>query len=109
MIRLACGILLTGLLLLDGAHGEIGSARLIDLKGDVVTIHTPEGIRLGIWVTKVRYPAPTLLVFSGTTEQSLGNPYFGNVATRLLSRGSCAYPSTCPVMERISAPANLRA
>ena len=38
-----------------------GAAAPIAPLGDVLTLKTPEGLRFGIWGTKVRYPAPVPL------------------------------------------------
>jgi len=64
------------LLFLERTQGADINSDLPQLNGEVVTLSTPTGVRFGIWGTKVRYPAPTLFVFSSTIEESLGNPYY---------------------------------
>ena len=87
MKRISCVFLLTGLLLLERAYGADPSTTLSEPKGNVVTLSTPDGLRFGIWGTNVRYPAPTLFVFSATIEESLGNPYFRQCGNTLAERG----------------------
>ena len=48
---------------------------------------TPDGIRFGIWGTKVSYPAPTLFVFSATIDESLGDPYYRQCGNALAEQG----------------------
>ncbi len=56
-------------------------------KGEMLTLTTEDGIRFGIWGTKVNYPAPTLLVFSATIEESLENAYYRQCGNTLAGQG----------------------
>jgi len=66
------------------SHSE---TQLIKPDSHVKTLTTEDGIRFGIWGTKVSYPAPTLLVFSATIEESLGDPYYRQCGNSLAELG----------------------
>jgi len=83
----AFACLLLMLLLLERTQGADINTDLPQLNGEVVTLSTPAGVRFGIWGTKVRYPAPTLFVFSSTIEESLGNPYYRQCGNALAELG----------------------
>lgn len=80
-------VLLAGFLVAARTPAADDTTPLPALKGDVVTISTPEGIRVGLWGTKVTYPAPTLIVLSATIEESLGDPYFRQCGNALAEGG----------------------
>jgi dienelactone hydrolase len=82
------GVILLVIFLCAGkAQGADAPATPIAPQGVVLTLKTPEGLRFGIWGTKVRYPAPTLFVFSATIEESLGDPYYRQCGNALAERG----------------------
>lgn len=58
-----------------------------NLSGKLVTLETPEGVRFGIWGNQVKYPAPTLLVFSASIEDSLEDPYYRQCGNALAEHG----------------------
>lgn len=62
------------------------SLELKNSKEEVTIMTTPSGIRFGVW-GKVVYPAPTLFIFSGTIEQSLGNPIYRQSGNQLSKEG----------------------
>jgi dienelactone hydrolase len=87
MKQLAFACLLLMLLPLERTQGADINTGLPQLNGEVVNLSTPAGVRFGIWGTKVRYPAPTLFVFSSTIEESLGNPYYRQCGNALAEQG----------------------
>jgi dienelactone hydrolase len=87
MKQSAFACLLIMLLLLERTQGADINTGLPQLNGEVVNLSTPTGVRFGIWGTKVRYPAPTLFVFSSTIKESLGNPYYRQCGNALAEQG----------------------
>ncbi len=81
------GMLVLGLMTLSAmqAHGE-DVERAVP-KGEVLRLKTDEGVPFALWGTKVQYPAPTLLIFSATIDESLGNPYFRQGGNLLAEEG----------------------
>ena len=85
MSRIACVILLV---ISSSAGKSLGApAPPTAPEGEVVKMKTPDGVRFGIWGTKVIYPAPTLLVFSATIDESLGDPYYRQCGNALAEQG----------------------
>jgi dienelactone hydrolase len=80
-------VLLVLLFCAETSHSAGAPATPVAPKGDVLTLKTPDGVRFGIWGTEVRYPAPTLLVFSATIEQSLGDAYYRQCGNALAEQG----------------------
>lgn len=81
-------------------------------RGEVITLKTPSGQPFGIWGTKVKYPAPTLLVFSARIEESLGDPYYRQCGNALADQGFLCVSLDLPghgVDEREGEPKGLAA
>jgi len=55
--------------------------------GEVQILNPPDLPSIGLWGTQVHYPAPTLLVFSATIDESLDNPYFRQCGNALAEQG----------------------
>jgi dienelactone hydrolase len=80
--------------------------------GRLATMMTPDGVSFGLWGTRVAYPAPTLLVFSATIEESLEDPYFRQSGTLLADQGFICISLDLPGHgrdERGDEPTNLAA
>jgi len=60
---------------------------LVKPNGEVIIMQTPDGQRFGLWGKNVSYPAPTLFIFAGTVEQSLGESYFRQCGNQLAEEG----------------------
>lgn len=76
-------LLIGGVMLVGRTYGE----PLPEMKGEVVTLKTPAGLRFGLWGTNVKYPAPTLLVLSASIENSLSDPYYRQCGNTLAEQG----------------------
>ncbi|MEO2046677.1 MAG: alpha/beta fold hydrolase [Pirellulales bacterium] len=87
MKQFAYVALLSGLLLAGRAYSTETHIGRPELQGDIVNLRTASDVHFGIWGTKVRYPAPTLLVFSSTIEESLGVPYYRQCGNALAQQG----------------------
>ncbi len=100
------------MLLVGRSYAENNASTLPVLSGDVVTLNTPEGIRVGLWGTKVTYPAPTVFVFSATIEESLGDAYFRQSGNQLADQGYLCVSLDLPghgTDHRVDEPENLDA
>jgi len=55
------------------------------LKAEI--LHTPTGVRYGIWPQKPEQPAPTLFIFAGGMEDALNTDYFRQSGNQLAKQG----------------------
>jgi dienelactone hydrolase len=69
------------------AWGAVGAAPLELPPGETVLIEAPELPRFGLWATRASLPAPTLIVFSATIEESLKDPYYRQCGNILAEQG----------------------
>ncbi len=76
-----------GLTCLFATYGWAEEAKRAVPKGEVLRLETGEGISFALWGTAPTYPAPTLLIFSATIDESLGNPYFRQCGNLLAEDG----------------------
>lgn len=76
-------LLIGGVMLVGKTYGK----QLPEMNGEVITLATSTGLRFGLWGTNVKYPAPTLLVFSASIENSLGDPYYRQCGNLLAEQG----------------------
>ncbi len=60
---------------------------LVKPNGKIIIMQTPDGQRFGLWGKNVSYPAPTLFIFAGTIEQSLGESYYRQCGNQLAEEG----------------------
>ena len=74
-------------LFLGEIYGADTTSVLLESKGEVAIMRTPDGIRFGIWGTEMSYPAPTLFIFAGTIELSLGDSYYRQCGNELAGKG----------------------
>ena len=75
------------LLVLASCAQSLGADSLAVPRGNILVRQTPDGIRFGLWGTKVSYPAPTLFVFSATIDESLGDAYYRQCGNALAEQG----------------------
>ena len=75
------------LLVLASCALSLGADSLVVPRGNILVRQTPDGIRFGLWGTKVSYPAPTLFVFSATIDESLGDAYYRQCGNALAEQG----------------------
>jgi len=54
---------------------------------DLCLMTMDTGVRFGVWGKNPRLPAPTLFVFAGTIEQSLGHAYYRQCGNDLAEQG----------------------
>lgn len=87
MKHLSAGILLMMLVCVGESHSAEAIATPLSPNGDSQTLKTADGVRFGIWATKVHFPAPTLFVFSATIEESLNDPYYRQCGNALAEQG----------------------
>ncbi len=80
-------LLLVGIMCLVGPYTGADEDHRAVPKGNVIRLNTDEGVPFALWGTKVQYPAPTLLIFSATIDESLGNPYFRQCGNLLAEEG----------------------
>ncbi len=60
----------------------------VSISAQDFTLHaTPGGVEYGIWGTSGEKPAPTLMIFSGSIENTLSKPYFRQCGNALSEKG----------------------
>lgn len=112
MKRTVGAILLVCILCAGKTHAADSPATPMAPQGNVLKMETPNGLRFGIWGTKVSYPAPTLFVFSATIDQSLGDPYYRQCGAALAEQGFLCVSLDLPghgLDQRADEPGGLRA
>jgi dienelactone hydrolase len=80
-------LLLAGIMCLIGPYAMADEFNRKASNGQIVRLKTPDNVPFAIWGTKVTYPAPTLLIFSATIEESLGDPYYRQCGNALAEHG----------------------
>jgi dienelactone hydrolase len=105
---IAAGLLVVGFC----CQNSLGADSPSVPQGNVLVRETPDGVRFGIWGTKVSYPAPTLFVFSATIDESLGDPYYRQCGNALADQGFLCVSLDLPghgVAQRDDEPGGLTA
>ena len=80
-------LIITNVFFINIISGADTTSVLFKSKGEVTIMTTPDGTRFGIWGTEVSFPAPTLFIFAGTIELSLGDPYYRQCGNQLSKKG----------------------
>ncbi len=84
-----CGVIIPPLCILTHSPAWAGEAAPPSDEDSrtLEVLQTDTGVEYGIWGDKSATPAPTLFVFSGTIEETLGDPYFRQSGNILAEEG----------------------